>query len=59
MTKNQIHDIESLEDLNNLELQLKKIFTKMNLGDVLYSLYQLRQNQELPDFIVAGVALLS
>ncbi len=30
MTKNQIHDIESLEDLNNLELQLKKIFTKMN-----------------------------
>jgi hypothetical protein len=59
MTKNQIHDIESLEDLNNLELQLKKIFTKMNLGDVLYSLYQLRQNQELPDFIVAGVALLA
>jgi hypothetical protein len=66
MTKNKIYDIQSLEDLNNLELLIKTTFKKISLGDVLYSLYHLRQhpsvyssNQEFPDFIIAGVTLLA
>ena len=53
-------EVTSLNDLNKLEAQIASVFGKIKLGDVLHSLYLLKNSSpELEPFIVAGVALLA
>ncbi|MEG5140879.1 MULTISPECIES: hypothetical protein [unclassified Microcoleus] len=50
-------EINSLDDLDKLELKIRQKISKFRLGDVLYSLYQIKYS--LKPFIVAGVALFA
>jgi hypothetical protein len=50
-------EINTLDDLDKLELKIRQKISKFRLGDVLYSLYQIKDSFE--PFIVAGVALFA
>jgi hypothetical protein len=50
-------EINQLEDLDKLELKIRQKINKFRLGDVLYSLYGIKDR--LPPFIAAGVALFA
>jgi len=53
-------DIESLDQLNQVELKIKKELRKRKLGDILHSLYLLRhKSSSLEPFMVAGTALFA
>lgn len=49
-------EINQLEDLDELELKIRKKLSKLKLGDVLYSLYA---TKGLDSFITAGIALFA
>ena len=50
-------EINTLDDLDKLERKIRQKISKFRLGDVLYSLYQIKDSFE--PFIVAGVALFA
>lgn len=50
-------EINTLDDLDKLELKIRQEISKYRLGDVLYSLYQ--RKDSLPPSIAAGVALFA
>ncbi len=53
-------DINSLAELEKLELTIQSVFGNLKLGDVLHSLYLLKKSSpELPPFMIGGVALLA
>lgn len=53
-------EIRSLADLDKIESQIAKAFGKLKLGDVLHSLYLLRESSpEMKPFMVAGVSLFA
>lgn len=50
-------EINTLDDLDKLEFNISQRISQFRLGDVLYSLYKLKDS--LPPFIAAGVALFA
>ncbi|MEG4489980.1 hypothetical protein [Microcoleus sp. D3_18_C4] len=50
-------EINTLDDLDKLELKIRQEISKYRLGDVLYSLYEIKDS--LRPFIAAGVALFA
>ena len=50
-------EINTLDDLDKVELTIRQEISKFRLGDVLYSLYQIKDS--LKPFIVAGVAIFA
>lgn len=52
-------EILSLSDLENLESQIAKKLSKHKLGDVLRSLYSLKEDQTIQPFMIAGLSLLA
>ncbi|MEG4455266.1 hypothetical protein [Microcoleus sp. N9_A1] len=50
-------EINTLDDLDKLELKIRQKISKFRLGDVLYSLYEIKDS--LRPFIAAGVALFA
>jgi hypothetical protein len=53
-------DINSLAELEKLELTIQSVFGNLKLGDVLHSLYLLKKSSpELPPFMIGGVALFA
>ncbi len=50
-------EINTLDDLDKLELKIRQKMSKFRLGDVLYSLYE--RKDSLPPFIAAEVALFA
>ena len=53
-------DINSLAELEKVELTIQSVFGNLKLGDVLHSLYLLKKSSpELPPFMIGGVALFA
>jgi hypothetical protein len=52
-------EISSLSDLEKLESQIAKKLSKHKLGDVLRSLYSLKEDQTIQPFMIAGLSLLA
>lgn len=52
-------EIFSLSDLESLESQIAKKLSKYKLGDVLRSLYSLKEDNTIQPFMIAGLTLLA